>query len=136
MVNTRQEPDWKPRKKGKIYCSPACGYGCTHASYKRALAQSKRARKILGPGWAVTVYELSGSWRWIADCPNVCLVLFPRAGGFSVNLHGRLTASGGTITEALQNTKTNIQESIRSYLPAMRTLGFSDPVLDFISKMV
>lgn len=42
--------DWKARKQpGGIYCSPACGRGCTKDEHERATEAAKALAKRLGP---------------------------------------------------------------------------------------
>jgi len=54
---------WTPRRRGDIYCAPACGGGCTHAAFLKAHADAKRLCKRLGPGWEADVYENLG-WHY------------------------------------------------------------------------
>lgn len=51
---------WNPVRKGVIYCSPNCGGGCTHNSYKRACRESEALAESLGKGWTPEVWENLG----------------------------------------------------------------------------
>ncbi len=58
---------WKPKREGKLYCSPACGGGCTHAQYVKAhkLADRliKKCEKQAGGKWEKRVHENLG-WHY------------------------------------------------------------------------
>ena len=62
---------WKPKKKGKIYCSPACGRGCTLREYKQACSSGKKLAAKLknidtdvkGGKWKVEIHENLG-WHF------------------------------------------------------------------------
>lgn len=54
---------WAPVRKGKIYCSPGCGAGCTYKEYERAISKSNRLQKKMGPGWKTRVWENLG-WHY------------------------------------------------------------------------
>jgi hypothetical protein len=57
------EANWKPVRKGAIFCSPACGGGCTRADYLRAVQGAKQMRNQLrGHGWQVVTVE-GDSWN-------------------------------------------------------------------------
>lgn len=51
--------DTCPKRK-KIYCSPACGGGCTHAKYMEACRESRKPAQQLGVGWTAEVHENLG----------------------------------------------------------------------------
>jgi hypothetical protein len=59
--------DWTPVKRGGIYCSPACGMGCTTEMYNKAMkdadALCKRAAKEVGGEWVPDVWENLG-WHY------------------------------------------------------------------------
>lgn len=54
---------WIPVKRGRTYCSPACGGGCTIDAYNKALSVSGYWMKVLGGNWRTRVYENLG-WHW------------------------------------------------------------------------
>jgi len=54
---------WKPIEKGKIYCSPGCGRGCTRAEYHTALREARALQRQCGRGWTIRVWENLG-WHW------------------------------------------------------------------------
>lgn len=57
---------WKPTRRGPIYCSPICGANCTHAEYLRAKAAAEKMVKNLGAGWEIDVWDNLG-WHWAAN---------------------------------------------------------------------
>lgn len=66
-----------PVLKGKKYCAPFCGRGCTKAEYDAAVKLGEKTLKMLKDpkGWEIDVWENLG---W-----HVCL----RKGGFSLHTH-------------------------------------------------
>ena len=54
---------WVPMQDGKIYCSSACGRGCTLAEYEAAVKASEELAKHLGEGFEPRVWENLG-WHW------------------------------------------------------------------------
>ena len=42
---------WKPRRRGLIYCSSACGGNCKYVDYLYARLKTMEAAKALGGGW-------------------------------------------------------------------------------------
>lgn len=85
---------WKPRSIGNLYCSPACGMGCTHKQNRRAhkLADAlvKKCQKEIGGVWIKTVHENLG-WHYSVHL---------KGGDFSVSqsIYGKyyIGFSGGT----------------------------------------
>ena len=61
--NRRRELSWKPKRRGLVYCAPACGGQCTRAAYDNAHTQAKELATRLGKGWKVRVWENLG-WHW------------------------------------------------------------------------
>ena len=55
--------DWKPRRRGKFYCSPACGGKCLHRDFVRAKRLAEIAVAPLGDAWKAEVWENLG-WHW------------------------------------------------------------------------
>jgi hypothetical protein len=58
------DDSWTPVPRGKTYCSPACGCGCTRRDHDRAVRDADRLVCILaGSGWKSVVWENSG-WHF------------------------------------------------------------------------
>lgn len=68
-TTTTSPLSWTPRRRGKVYCSPACGGGCTWADYRRASRRAEDLAVALGPGWSAVVWENLG-WFWKAANGN------------------------------------------------------------------
>lgn len=51
---------WKPRLRGAVYYSPACGHDCTRKEYDRARARAAKIAGALGKGWKPSVWENMG----------------------------------------------------------------------------
>lgn len=61
---------WTPKRRGRLYCAPACGRGCTRAEFLRAnreakesLARIKREEPGVAVGLKIRVWENMG-WFW------------------------------------------------------------------------
>lgn len=56
---------WKPVKRGKLYCSPACGGGCTRAAFRAACdaAEACCLKMDRVDLWEIHVWENLG-WHW------------------------------------------------------------------------
>lgn len=58
---------WTPIRKGAIYCSPACGAGCTHKKYMKACDDADKlaakCHKEAGGKWVTRVHENLG-WHY------------------------------------------------------------------------
>lgn len=74
MVALRKARSWVPIHRGRIYCSPACGLGCTRAEYEKAFKDCADLCKLLGPGWEPEVWENLG---WHYACNKGVLRLHP-----------------------------------------------------------
>lgn len=55
---------WKPVRRGRIYCAPACGGRCTHADCLAAHREAKAlVARMKSRGWKIRVWENIG-WHW------------------------------------------------------------------------
>lgn len=52
-----------PVLRGKVYCSPWCGGGCTKAAHDECVRKAKALAKRMGKGWKPRVWENLG-WHW------------------------------------------------------------------------
>lgn len=57
-----------PVRRGKIYCSPSCGFHCTKVGYDKAYRASVTLVMLLkGSGWLGEVWESQLDWRFKAS---------------------------------------------------------------------
>lgn len=59
------QPDerWTPRAEGDGFCAPACGGGCRHIAFIRAVRESRDLARRMGAGWQPDVWENLG-WHY------------------------------------------------------------------------
>lgn len=62
-MRTWTKRDWTPVRRGKTFCSPACGGKCTKAAHDEAQRKAKELAARLGPGWRPRVWE-NLDWYW------------------------------------------------------------------------
>lgn len=62
MATSKSSLSWVPISSGGIYCSPACGRGCTWAQFQTAKRQGARLAKLSGKGFESRVWENLGWW--------------------------------------------------------------------------
>jgi hypothetical protein len=64
--------DWKPVRRGEVYCAPACGRKCTWAEYQQAKERLDTLKLILGRGWRGEVWEnLGWHYKAISSCGRI-----------------------------------------------------------------
>ena len=99
------ELSWKPKRKGEVYCAPACGRGCTHAEYLKAQKLAKKLAKQLGGGFKPVVWENMG-WHWEVE-----------KNGLNVSYHlGRYGATfENEFWEHDENPKTALKKLLNAY---------------------
>lgn len=68
MTTSWPSDRWTPIRKGKTYCSPACGGSCTQAAHDKAQREASKLAKRLGKGWKPRVWENLG-WHYKAISP-------------------------------------------------------------------
>lgn len=54
---------WTPVLDGDTYCSPACGFKCTKASFDLATSNALKLATEMGEGWEPKVWE-NGKWYY------------------------------------------------------------------------
>lgn len=113
---------WAPARRGKTYCSPACGHGCTWAKYQQAVQKAERLAKALGPFWKPRVWENLG-WHWSArlevltEFAATSAEVHPLAGGphfwVSLLLNGtQVCARGRTPKAALRRATADASDLV------------------------
>jgi hypothetical protein len=66
--------NWKPVLNGKIYCSPACGAGCTVNAFDEATRNAAALAHRMGKNWKPAVHENMG---WFAKATNGIAMVHP-----------------------------------------------------------
>lgn len=96
---------WKPRRRGAIYCAPACGRGCTHNEYLAAVRDAKALAKELGEGWKVRVTENLG-WHFSAYRDHI--QVHPSVNGWFALISDDWNGPGGNVewTDAVDTRPT------------------------------
>lgn len=68
--------DWTPVSSGRLYCSPACGRGCTRTEWNNAVERSEELAILLGNSWKPSVWENLG-WHYRAISENGLIKVHP-----------------------------------------------------------
>src|SRR5579872_5750076 len=76
---------WKAVRKGKLYCAPACGRGCTYLEYMTATNIAHAMVDRLGKGWKIKVFENMG---WHTGIVSPCRRIYVSADFFYGALGG------------------------------------------------
>lgn len=113
---TRQPKDLSqtPKRRGDVYCSPRCGYGCTWLAYQQAKSAAAKLCNSLGRGWRPRVWENLG-WHYEALREGVEVYGEGPAGPFMVILAHQYVGHGRTPRKA-------IREAYEAALPAFEAL--------------
>lgn len=90
---------WKPIRRGTVFCSSACGAGCTYLQYLSALKAAKDCSAMMKTkGWKIRVYENMG-WYWELFHKSGLLTVaggqLPYKQNPNSNFHAMLSCSGG-----------------------------------------
>jgi len=106
----KEDKRWIPVLKGKQYCSPACGFGCTKKDYDSAINKSNDLCKELGKNWTSEVWE-NGKWNYAVILQlndDIYIKIYEKSGG-TFWLDSRLPGQVYTTTK-------NMKEGINSIL--------------------
>jgi hypothetical protein len=100
---------WKARRRGRIFCAPACGRGCTAHEHRGAVHNAAALAKSLGPGWTPHVWENLG-WHYAAISSCGRIRVLPNHRGYHAFLGaadgymgGRWCENGRTPAAAVRN---------------------------------
>lgn len=116
-----QKPlSWTPRRRGHIYCAPACGGRCTLAQYHAAKLAGQKLCERLGRGWKPRVWEnlgwhykaISACGRWKVHGSDRC---FTALLGDADSPGGKWAETARTPEAAIRKTWEVAQEAIAYY---------------------
>lgn len=98
-MSRKQRDPWKPQRRGKAYCSPACGFGCTWEAYQLAVKQSAALARRLGKGWRARIWE-NGNWYWsVNDSTEVIAIHAYGKKKYTAYVNHRNGTSGNFVVE-------------------------------------
>lgn len=117
---------WAPRRRGAIYCAPACGLGCRHAWYAAAVRNAACLAKHLGHGWKPEVHENLGWFARAVDATGrwrICVDLSKHSHGRVIRYHaflgdpgslgGRWAAHGTTPEAAMRAVRRQARAELK-----------------------
>ena len=121
---------WDAKRRGGIYCAPACGGGCTWKSYLEAKAKGEALAKKMGAGWTPHVWENSG-WHYCVKKAKV-LKLHCSYGCYSAYLGkteagGRWGFSSKSAKKAVAGVLAKAQEEVNEISLLLRLVEFDFP---------
>ncbi len=90
---------WVARRRGNIYCSPACGCGCSIQMYRQAVKSANTLAHRLGSGWKPDVWENLG-WYYCVVSPCRSIKVYQnqnhQAPAYTAYLDGNNFAASGS----------------------------------------
>lgn len=104
--------NWKPQLRGEIYCSSACGGGCTKAAYDTATENATNLSKRLGPDWKPIVFENLG-WHYKVVSPCGRLKIYNTGNHYSAYL-GEASSPGGLWVESAATPELAISKVVKT----------------------
>jgi hypothetical protein len=102
---------WKARRRGDLYCSPACGGACTWAAYTKAKAEAVALTKRLGPGWKSRVWENLG-WHYEARDSSGLISVSCRGGTYTAIFNGQWVSYGRTPKSVVKKVVREARENV------------------------
>jgi hypothetical protein len=89
-----RQRSWEPKLgPGGLYCSPACGRGCTKAQHDKVWGDAERLAKRMGPGWHPGVWENLG-WHGRIEYGPAEIRAYPKRGRFPKSYHSHIQITG------------------------------------------
>lgn len=118
-MTDRKPLSWKAIRRGKQYCAPACGGGCTFEAYQKAKESAKRLASQLGPGWTYRVFENLG-WHFNVLKGQITVRRNRFSGSYTAFFNARMHQ---TIGESRSPKKAiqNAVDSMTSYVQSLTT---------------
>lgn len=126
-MKKQKQLSWKPRRRGRLYCAPACGHGCTWDEYQQAKKDAKALAASLGPKWIPRVHENMGWWySAFSPCGRIYV-----SSSFCAFL-GEPFSCAGTWAEQGRTAKTAVRNVIRA---AKRQLAKINAIIKDLPKV-
>lgn len=118
--------DYKPVRRGPIYCAPFCGAKCTWAAFQKATRDAAALCKRLGKGWKPRVWEnlgwhysaidVTGYWKVYASVDHNHkigkVIGYISFFGIKESSGGRWSAHGKTPEAAIRNMQEKVLEEV------------------------
>lgn len=109
----KKSQDWTPVRSGSIYCSPACGGGCTWRQYETAVIQASSLARSLGAGWKPRVHENLG-WHYSATNGVATMVERVQTVGqhytLFINTSPQIVTVGASASECIERARVVFEE--------------------------
>lgn len=128
---TKESGGWMPVRRGDEFCSPNCGFGCTHAAYEQATREARALAERLGGDWKPRVWENTG-WRYEVGL-GVCRITVTLKGGGAISggwVVAGYTAWINTSPQFISEIRETPEEAFRE------ALGLMQEVFDQLSDSV
>lgn len=137
-----QRLSWNPVRRGKVYCSPRCGGGCTWEDHRVAKMNAQQLahhlNRTMGPrGWLPRVWENLG-WHWCVVSRDGTMKVHPQSFGdgftayFGPEGHQYWTGSGTSAYQALKAAVAACQaderEAAGTVASFVQATGFNEEV--------
>jgi len=107
-----KELSWTARRRGPIYCAPACGAGCTIFQFDHAGILANQTAKRLGKGWKPSVHENIGWFAGVVDatgCWKIAIREYKGVASFTAFL-GDADSAGGRWAETADTPEEAIEK--------------------------
>jgi hypothetical protein len=125
-MKTKSKPaplSWEPRRVGPIFCSPACGGGCTREQFRVATREADALCKTLDQttplkGWTPYVWEnLGWHYKAVSPCGRIKVHF-----GYTAYL-GQKALSGGQWAENAKTPAKAVAAVIRTAKEELAKVG-------------
>lgn len=118
---------WEPVKRGRTYCSPGCGWGCTTVEYNHAKRAGEKLAKRMGKGWTVRVHENMG-WHYtaISPCDRFSVTEYVWSSGpttYTAFLGDKGSPCAGRYTAQAKSPKAALAEVVRVAVEDLAKFG-------------
>jgi hypothetical protein len=112
---------WTAIRRGDIFCSPRCGFDCTHAAFMRAMSEGDALADELGLPWKPRIWENCG-WHYEVGT-GVCRITVNLARGGAIKGNWTIesyTAWINTTPQFISDRWATPQEAFGHALSKMR----------------